>query len=323
MLSTLPMGTPQYLAEAGGPSGSLALIRSELINWLANEGLAGDHEAAEWILLLAVARVQSRTPSILPLSVTISSFPRPPPTPSTSSETSILEPTLNHILSLILPSVVHLPLSVPFLNESSFSPKSVEEDLHSGVLQLPQGTTVLVSDGAVSEGTLNNAGVLNVRALKQCISSQTIAYSFPFNDFSFSTDLNFLVLTQDRKSAFVDTDVNVPLRPTLESPEFALYKAADQIRLPPTEKLALFRQLIGGAKTGRVTIGDDISNYIQDDFVRERQQALGVNSDDLVLRMSASRLMTLSLHEQEMTRVIWERTKALDNERKARITGAH
>ena len=48
------------------------------------------------------------------------------------------------------------------------------------------------------------AGVLNVRALKQCISSQTIAYSFPFNDFSFSTDLNFLVLTQDKKSAFVD-----------------------------------------------------------------------------------------------------------------------
>ena len=57
MLSTLPMGISQDLAEAGGPSGSLTLIRSELINWLAIEGLAGDYEAAEWILLLAVARV--------------------------------------------------------------------------------------------------------------------------------------------------------------------------------------------------------------------------------------------------------------------------
>lgn len=108
--------------------------------------------------ILKLTESQSRTPSILPLSVTISSFPRPPPTPSTSSEISVLEPTLNHVLSLILPSVVHLPLSIPFLNESSFLPKSVEEDLHSGVLQLPQGTTVLVSDGAVSEGMLDNGG---------------------------------------------------------------------------------------------------------------------------------------------------------------------
>ena len=167
---------------------------------------------------------QSRTPPILPLSVALSSFPQPRPTPSIPPETLVLEPTLNHVLSLILPSVVHLALSIPFLNESTFLPKSVEEDLHSGVLQLPKGTAVLVSDGTVSEGTLNNgakrgalsiairvcsisqflAGVLNVRALKQCISSQTIAYSFPFNDFSFSTDLNFLVLTQDKKSPFVD-----------------------------------------------------------------------------------------------------------------------
>jgi len=32
-------------------------LRQELIDWLANEALAGDKVAAEWILLCAIARV--------------------------------------------------------------------------------------------------------------------------------------------------------------------------------------------------------------------------------------------------------------------------
>ena len=44
-----------------------------------------------------------------------------------------------------------------------------------------------------------------------------------------------------------------------------------------------------------VQFDQGILQYIQDDFVRERQQALGVNSDDLVLRMSAARWQSLIL----------------------------
>lgn len=34
-----------------------SIIREELISWVAEEGLAGDRDAAEWILLMAIARV--------------------------------------------------------------------------------------------------------------------------------------------------------------------------------------------------------------------------------------------------------------------------
>ncbi|KAF9505973.1 hypothetical protein BS47DRAFT_1399926 [Hydnum rufescens UP504] len=290
MQSALPTEVTQYnMQETEGPPGSQALtdIRSELIDWLATEGLAGDREAAQWILLLA-GPDHSRTPPILPLSVALSSFPPPPSTPSTSAKMPVLEPTLN---------------SCSFSHFVECGPSSV----------LPRGTTVLVSDGAVSEGTLNNTGVLNVQALKQCISLKQSRILSHTVDFTFNTELTFLVLTQDKKSPFVETDVNVPLRPTLESSRFALYKAADRIRLPAPEKLRRFRELIGGAKTGKVTVGDDVSEYIQTDFVRQRQQVQGINSDDLVLRMSVARLMTLSFHELEMTKDTWEKTKALDN----------
>lgn len=53
-----------------------------------------------------------------------------------------------------MPSVIHVPLSIPFLNESRMMPISKEEDLHSGVLQLPAGTMVVVSDAHISQGTV-------------------------------------------------------------------------------------------------------------------------------------------------------------------------
>lgn len=39
------------------PTSDIERLRQELIDWLANEALAGDKVAAEWILLCAIARV--------------------------------------------------------------------------------------------------------------------------------------------------------------------------------------------------------------------------------------------------------------------------
>ena len=46
---------PQYYPSI--PTPDMEGIRQDLINWLADEALAGDKVAAEWILLCAIARV--------------------------------------------------------------------------------------------------------------------------------------------------------------------------------------------------------------------------------------------------------------------------
>lgn len=103
----------------------------------------------------------ARTPPILPLSITICKVPIPPLIRESSSSSSNStfaplhqEPSIVPLLALLIPSIVHIPLSIPFLNESRMAPISKDEDLHSGALQLPAATVVVVTDSDVSEGTI-------------------------------------------------------------------------------------------------------------------------------------------------------------------------
>ncbi|KAL7283147.1 LOW QUALITY PROTEIN: hypothetical protein ACG7TL_002573 [Trametes sanguinea] len=246
-------------------------VRDELIAWIAEEALGGDRVAAEWVLLSCIARVQSRNPPLLPPSLVISRFPPPPPVPSTTSSAPVVLPTLATVLQLLLPLAHTLPLSLDTLNKSQFAPESKDEDLHAGVLQLPQGTVLLVTEGGVREGQLLERGIFNVRALQDVMDAQTLAYVFPYSQFSFPTDISCIVLSEGRKSTFFRTDLNVPLRvPTNPDGVAALYKPAEEVKLPSAERLAAFRDLIVGARGGKVQVPETTS----EDESFERAKAL-------------------------------------------------
>lgn len=298
--------------------------RKELIAWIANEALGGDEEAAEWILLSAIARTQSRHPPILPPSITLSRFPSPPNPATSTADASNHTPTLSHVLSLLLPLAQTLPLSLNFLNSTPFVPESKDEDLHAGALQLPQGTVLLVTESGIQEGKLHDQGIANVNALQEVMTSQTLSYKFPFSQFSFPTDIGCIVLGEGRKSAFFKTDLNVPLRspPTSATEVSNLYKPAQNIQMPSEETLARFRDVVVGARGGKVQVPESTSEYIQQDFVRDRQQDKSITSDDLIRRMMIAKLYALSLHHTELTVDTWERAKALDKRRLDRLAAS-
>nr|GAT58009.1 predicted protein [Mycena chlorophos] len=304
--NTLPTTVvPRQFPE---PSATDAL-REELIAWIADEGLGGDKHAAEWALLSSIARVQSRNPPLMSPSLTISKFP---PAPSACKT-----PKLPTVLSHIFPMVNALPLSLNTLNTSHFAPESKDEDLHSGRLQLPRGTVCVVTEGGVTEGSLVERGLTNIRALQDAISSQTLDYVFPFSRFSFQTDMAFVILSEGRKSAFFQTHNTVPLR--CETPE-QLYGPPELVQLPSPEKLSAFRRLVGGAKIGTVGVDDDVAEHIQEDFVKERKAAEGkITSEDLIHRMTTARLLALSMHQPTITLDVWERVRQLEETRRARI----
>ncbi|KAG6878774.1 hypothetical protein C0993_008073 [Termitomyces sp. T159_Od127] len=289
-------------------------IRDELIAWIADTSLAGDLDAAEWVLLSIISRVQSRTPPILPLSLTISRFPSP------SASNTI--PALSHVLSQVLALLTTIPLSLETINNTPFAPESKNEDLHSGWLQLPRGSACLVTEGEVTEGKVFERGMVNLRALQETMSTQRLEYIFPFSRFAFDTDVTFIILAEGKKSAFFQTDINVPLQP--KTANFDFYAKPETIRPLPREKLDAFRSLIGAAKVGNMTVGEQSAQFIQDDFVKERQAASSASepfsSESLIQRMMAARLLALSLHEKEITVPIWEAAKSLDMRRKARFS---
>jgi len=51
-----------------------------------------------------------------------------------------------------------LPLSLELLNRQPSVPESKQEDLHSGFLQVPHGTTMLITEDGVREGKLVEQG---------------------------------------------------------------------------------------------------------------------------------------------------------------------
>ena len=170
-----------------------------------------------------------------------------------------------------------LPLSLDILNSVPFAPESVNEDLHSGYLQLAHGTTMLMTEGGIQEGKLIERGVLNVQAIQEVISAQTLAYKFPFSEFSFPTDIGFVILAEGTKSALfqvrkrwllrfahsnrcfdlpLQTDVTLPLNVPSTCD---LYKPKSDIKPLSTDKMEAFRHLILGAKTGSIEVTDTIS----------------------------------------------------------------
>ncbi|KAF8636535.1 hypothetical protein AX17_003347 [Amanita inopinata Kibby_2008] len=320
VLFSKPVPSSIILQRHSLPTLQLTDLRQELIDWIADEALAGDKNAAEWILLCAIARVQSKNPPILPPPITLSDFPPPP--------SSTASPTLSAVLSLVFPLLASIPISLHVLNETSFHPYSKNDDLHSGWLQLPRHAVCLITEIAIVEGEVHEKGLLNIRAIQEMMDSQSLQYTFPYSRFVFDTDVSFLVLTEGHKSTFFQTFLNVPLRPRHDMTEdklrMILYKPTDAIKMPSKERLEAFRQLICGAKAGNATVPQDTAQYIQDDFVRERKAALnndvkGLTADDLVHHILIARLYTLSLQRSNVTIDIWESVKELEKERKARL----
>ncbi|KAI6167199.1 mini-chromosome maintenance replisome factor-domain-containing protein [Pisolithus thermaeus] len=284
-------------------------VRRELICWISEHVLGGDDLAVEWLLLQLSSKVHTRSMAFLPPSLTLSRFP-PPPHPN-------MLPTLSYALSELLQKYMPVSLSLELLNTKSFTPESREEDLHSGYLQLPAGTTILLTESALREGNVTEKGLMNIRAIQEIMTSQTLHYTFPFSRFTFETDISAIVLVEGRKSTFFQTSLNVPLQSTVDS---NLYRSKEEVAWPSPGKLAIFRSFIKACKatTGKVKVSEAASKYIQEDFVRQRQEDKTTTPDDLIHLMRAARLLAASYLQEEVTIEVWEKTKELEAARKSR-----
>jgi hypothetical protein len=152
-----------------GPRGSaLTATYERLVDWVSEEALAGDRDAAELIIVCSVAKVyvrlpalalrfstlfsQSRHPPVLPPSLQLTRFPPPKSGAST--------PALYSVLSKLLPLSSIVQLSLETLNNDRFTPESSGEDLYSGYLQVPAGSVMLLTETGVQEGNVVEKGTL-------------------------------------------------------------------------------------------------------------------------------------------------------------------
>ncbi|KIR34261.1 hypothetical protein I352_03498 [Cryptococcus deuterogattii MMRL2647] len=272
--------------------------REELLDYLATAFNPPDRTAAEYLLLLLLSSPTAR-PTSLPVLGTLSLNFRHQASSTTSA--------FNSVISSVSPRVVPLPLTIPLLHSHPFSPNMTDTTgLNAGLLQLGEGTVLVVDEDAMGDGgALSEKALGNLKALIDCVKDQKIKYEYPYMDgLKMDCAIRVAVLSQGKKS-LLPVDVDISLREDGTAPT-----------KPPA--LEAFRSYLARYSSpthaSRLVIPDETSQLIQDHFVQERKSSAADAEETLKRRMKVARIVALSYPHATLNKDVWERTVRLDQE---------
>lgn len=236
------------------------------------------------------------------------------------SETSdVSYEALCKTLGSIVPQLQQLKLSIGSLNSienAPFQPVSQGDTLQAGQLQLPKGTLLVADELDMGEGTLQDRGVKNIRALSRVIVEQKLGYVFPFTpEFDFETDFGVVVLSRGKSLLPVSCVVNLREQGTSRTADVAA---------PTSSDLARFRTTIATARSKSLEVGDSVSSvreclfcntkftahrktigqHVETDFVNMRKESAqssgSINHETLMLRMTIARFVGICSQESHL-----------------------
>ena len=270
--------TPTVSISAGGTDEDVEGARSEVVRYLTGI-LDGDDLAAEYLLLTLLSRPAVRPPSLPPLGTLSLNFISPP-------SPSNLLPALRQIV----PAVVDVPLTIPYLHETAFIPSApTSTSLNAGLLQLAPDTMLIIDETNIGDGgKLEERAVKNLQAVQQCLNEQKVGYAYPYvPELKMECAVRGLVLSEGGRG-IVRADVSLPVRTHPRSGASIASKAgeADQAGDAgrggraadmPVETLQRIRayllQMGGEAQAKKLSIPDKVGDVIQDAFVSMRAAA--------------------------------------------------
>ncbi|KAI7869313.1 putative alanine racemase-domain-containing protein, partial [Spinellus fusiger] len=304
---------------------SASTTRDSLIDYLST-AFRGDKLASEYMMLQLISRITAQKDDIKigQFSLNLYNFETSSIHTIKSNDGNVLytlqDPSsmwLLNILKNIVPLLVEMPLNIEVFNNSSFSPESINENLHAGILQLLPGTLLLLDETVLSEGILQKIGVRNIQALMHVMHRQSLRYMFPFDEFEFDVDLSVFTISM-RKSILPHHCV---LR--IESDATTFSNKYKKVPLHTSKDIQDFRIFLEASKYADYEISDEMAKYIQDEFVKERKEAEANNTalpteEDLSLRLSLSRLVTVSFGKKSLTKEYYQHAMTMEMERKQR-----
>lgn len=160
-------------------------------------------------------------------------------------------------------------------------------------------------------------GVKNMTALGNIASWQKIEYDFNYHQVEFQTDIAVLILSEKR--SMLATDAHLPLNPSpngMNLPE--LISRLDNNK----DLLMKMRNYITALKMVPFNMGDAMQESVQQDFIQSRAsgQPNPMSAEDFHMLLVLSRLLAVTYGKVELTESLWQRAKAMEIERKTRIT---
>ncbi|OCF77653.1 hypothetical protein I204_01650 [Kwoniella mangroviensis CBS 8886] len=276
-------------------------VREELVDYLATAFSPPDRVAGEFLLLLLLSSPTSRPMSMTPLGTLSVNFKR---------KNEAATERFNQVVKSVTPKVVSLPLSVSLLHSHPFFPKSTDSSsLDAGLLQLSEGTVLVVEEDAMgSGGQLNEKAVKNLKALAECMTEQKVRYEYPYMEgLKMECATRVAVLSQGKSLLPVAIDVPV--------------KGTGEVKSAREDLSALRNYLIelsSPKHAAKLEIPDDVAGLIQDAFVKGRKENAESAEETLKRRMKVARLMALSYQDARLSKEVWEKVVELDEELVAR-----
>ncbi|KAK9742259.1 hypothetical protein RND81_03G159400 [Saponaria officinalis] len=278
-------------------------IRDSLLTHLTTV-LGNDGVAAQFLLLHLLSRVHARVDSVAvgKLSLNLTSF---------SKETaSIFTDPLTLTLKKLLPFTQHVPLTIEYLNNSHLSPKKDYQanKLVPGVLQLAEGSHLIIDETQLQAGNLNSIGIENVRSLKNLTESQKVEYDFQYYKMDMTADVQLLILSEG-KSNLLPADLVLPFQPasTISS------------EIVDETTVQAWRWFLANLRSLSHSISPEMQTVVENDLVAARQADRSLGSQDFSRLLTLGRLMSLSHGETCLSTEHWQMVKELERLRKERL----
>ncbi|KAF3433282.1 hypothetical protein FNV43_RR24384 [Rhamnella rubrinervis] len=278
-------------------------IREALLRHLTAV-LGNDDLAAHFMLFHLLSRVNSRvdTVAVGKLSLNLTRFSK--------ESVSVFGTQLSLAIKNLLPFTHCLPLTVEYLNTASLAPRKDYETnrLTTGVLQLAEGTHLMIDETQLQSGTLNSVGVENARLLKYLMEFQKVEYDFKYYKMEIPADIQLLILSEG-KSNILPADLVLPFQPS----------SVGSSETVPTEALEAWRWYLAILRSLPHSIDSEMQKVIENDLVEARQADRSLGSQDFSRLLTMGRLMSLSLGEACLSLEQWQMVKELERLRRARL----
>ncbi|XP_058110592.1 mini-chromosome maintenance complex-binding protein isoform X1 [Magnolia sinica] len=280
-------------------------IREALLRHLTAV-LGNDGVAAQCMLLHLLSRVHARVEALAvgKLSLNLTGL--------SSEAISIFGNQISLAIQSLLPFTQSILLTVEYLNTAALGPKKDYKSnrLLTGVLQLAQGTHLIIDETQLQSGTLNATGVANAQLLKNLMESQKVDYEFQFYKMEMAADVQVLILSEG-KSNILPADLVLPFRPAAVSSTINATTTA--------EELESWRWYLAALRSLPHTIEAEMQKTIEDDMVAARRVDRRLGSEDFSRWLTMARLMSASFGETSLSMEHWQMVKELERLRKERL----
>ncbi|CAL5393881.1 unnamed protein product [Camellia sinensis] len=165
---------------------------------------------------------------------------------------SIFGNRLNLADKNLVPFTHFIPLTVDYLNTASLSPRKDYETnrLVSGVLQLAEGSHMMIDETYLQAGTLNSVGVENVE------------YDFKYYKMEMEADVQLLILSEG-KSNILSADLVLPFCPL----------SVESCEIGDAEALKAWRWYLASLKSLPRSIEPDMQKHLE---AEERMKTMGL-----------------------------------------------